>query len=208
MPIEPERPETIRTDIKAHPNPGNSRGLESTRQPGDGIYRDALLSDCGNYRYRLRRALRPLHTLAPDDWLVVVGLNPSTADANQDDPTVRRCVALARQLGKAGLCLINVYALRSTDPRLLGRHPDPVGPENHRIARETLQTTPLVLAAWGRRADPEHIHGIRDLSPNWLCLGLNKDGSPKHPLYVAQSITPIPWSSPPDPHPDHNASRH
>lgn len=168
---------------------------------GEQTYRDALLSDCGTYRYRLRRAQRPPHTLSDDDWLVVVGLNPSTADDRNDDPTVRRCVALAHQFGKAGLCLINVYALRSTDPSHLKNHPDPIGPDNPSIVRETLETARLVLAAWGRRADPQQTRWLTDLPTQWVCLGTNRDGSPKHPLYVPRSVAPEPWQFPHTPHP-------
>ncbi len=156
-------------------------------------HRDATLSDCGTYRYCLRRGSRPLHTLADTDWLVVVGLNPSTADADRDDPTVRRCVSLARRLGKSGLCLVNVYALRSTDPSHLNKHPDPIGPENQRIVRKTLHATQVALAAWGRRADPQQTRWLTDLPTQWVCLGTNRDGSPKHPLYVAGNTTPVPW---------------
>ncbi|MGF6870951.1 DUF1643 domain-containing protein [Paraburkholderia sp. MM5477-R1] len=88
----------------------------------------AIISECGGYRYILTRAadsMCPMKTAA-----VFVMLNPSTADEEQDDPTIRRCRGFARLWDCNGISVANLYALRSTDPAGLWVHPDPVGPDN------------------------------------------------------------------------------
>lgn len=84
----------------------------------------ADISACGAYRYRLDR----LGALLGRGAVNFVMLNPSTADAEQDDPTIRRCLGYAFRWGFARLIVTNLYALRSTDPRALWEHPDPIGP--------------------------------------------------------------------------------
>lgn len=118
---------------------------------------------------------------------VFVMLNPSTADALTDDPTIRRCVSFAKREGCGGLIVVNLFALRATDPKALYAHPDPVGPENDSIVYEAHYQGSPVIAAWG-------VHGGfngRDKRVLWLLeycdlmvLGLTKDGHPRHPLYV------------------------
>lgn len=85
----------------------------------------AHLSACGAYRYALRRTWDPARPAA-----LFVGLNPSTADAERDDPTTRRCVRFARDWGFGGLLVGNLFAYRATRPRDLRAAAEPVGPEN------------------------------------------------------------------------------
>src|SRR5690606_18576726 len=90
----------------------------------------ARFSPCGQYRYLLTRPI-PAPFWKPDAGeAVFVMLNPSTADASEDDPTIRRCIGFAKEWGCTGLTVANLYALRSTDPKGLWKHRDPVGPEN------------------------------------------------------------------------------
>lgn len=161
------------------------------------MIRKASFSDCGTYRYELIR------TWGSDErpHLTVVMLNPSTADERVDDPTVRRVIRFAQAWGFDGCRVLNVFALRSTDPKALARHQDPVGPLNDstigfhlQFARRQRET---VLAAWG--ADPAargRAASVLGLVPGvrWVCLGVTKDGSPRHPLYVpkAQVRVPLP----------------
>lgn len=173
--------------------------IESPMQTPDWsrvLHSDAMVSACGRYRYRLRRAIKPLVEMAPDDWLVVVGLNPSVAGANRDDPTVRRCRGLAQRMGKPGLWLVNAYGLRGSDPGCLKLAEDPVGPDNLAFLGEALSLPTQPIAAWGRRVGVEQTAILAPLSDSWLCLGTNRDGSPKHPLYVASTVAPKPWSPP------------
>jgi hypothetical protein len=156
----------------------------------------AKLSDDGRYRYALLR--RWAHGPAATFIL----LNPSTADAEVDDPTVVRCVRFARTWGYAALHVVNLYALRATNPAELLKADDPVGPENddyltrHAWYAHTAHA-PLV-AGWGIGADPDRVRRIlgypqiRDLR----CLGYTGDGSPRHPLYMRADSQLLPWPKP------------
>lgn len=154
---------------------------------------DAILSGCGTYRYFLRRQL-----VADSERPRIVTfcmLNPSTADATVDDPTIRRCMAFAERLNGTSLHVINLYALRATDPRELRTHPDPVGPANDRALKALSVYNGGVICAWGRHARPERIREALALfgTAQLWCLGVNKDGSPKHPLYLPGNAPLVPW---------------
>ena len=141
----------------------------------------ASFSRCKKYRYTLSRTW---DSKLPK--IMFVGLNPSTADAEVDDPTVRRCVRFARDWGFGGLVLTNLFAFRSTDPKRLKAVADPVGPKNDLAIRKACESVDCVVVAWG-------VHGTlsdRDRevlamleSPN--CLGVTNSGAPRHPLYLA-----------------------
>lgn len=149
--------------------------------------RGATFSHCRAYRYRLWR------TWDEDGpTLNVIGLNPSTADEQADDPTIRRCIRFAQDWGYGSLLMTNLFAYRSTDPKGLLSVADPIGPEND--AHLTRAAYGGVLAAWG--AHPlAHERGRHVLSMlNWReveCLGTTKNGSPKHPLYIAANTVPV-----------------
>lgn len=115
---------------------------------GGGMEKSAIISPCGQYRYRLERAWDRSFPAA-----VFVCLNPSIADATLDDPTLRKCVGFARRWGCGHLVLVNLFALRATDPREMKRHPSPVGPDNDRHIQEAVQP-PARSSAWrgGRTA--------------------------------------------------------
>ncbi|WP_207558562.1 DUF1643 domain-containing protein [Mycobacteroides abscessus] len=154
----------------------------------------AVLSACGTYRYELTRS-----------WgvgaaLEFVMLNPSTADAAVDDPTIRRCVGFAKRWGYASIVVHNLYAYRATDPTELANAEDPIGPENRKyLSREDAACT---IAAWG--AHPAATGWWSGYPYGWqrdvikrsrlYCLGVNANGSPKHPLYVKGSIEPIEYN--------------
>ena len=156
----------------------------------------AVLSECGTYRYRLERAWSD----DPRDvWLM---LNPSTADATLDDPTIRRCVGFSRRWGAGGIVVANLYALRATDPAELERHPDPVGPANDAHIADVVQHAwrdgARIVCAWG--AHPfaasralDVAEGLRDMLP--VCLGTTRSGAPRHPLYVRADVVPVRWTS-------------
>jgi hypothetical protein len=157
----------------------------------------AVLSDCGTYRYRLGR--RWDHGPA-DVWIM---LNPSTADAQLDDPTIRRCIGFSRNWGSGALVVVNLFALRATDPAELVRHPDPIGPDNDEhiplAAAGAQQHGGRVVAAWG--AHPmaaERARTVRRLIEGQgaplLALGTTKTGAPRHPLYVKGDTTLTPWA--------------
>lgn len=144
------------------------------------MQRDAVLSPDGRYRYWLAR------TWDDGPRVCWVMLNPSTADASIDDPTIRRCIRFSRDWGYAGLVVVNLFAWRSTDPRELRTASDPVGPQNWAWIRSSMEKSERTVAAWGAGVEP--VAHLRDQVENgdeqvW-CLGTTKDGHPRHPLYV------------------------
>lgn len=158
--------------------------------PDAALTGDAVLSDCGKYRYSLTRRWDDGPTL------LFIMLNPSTADSAKDDPTIRRCVAFAKRDGFGAVEVVNLFAFRATDPRHLAPHVDGDLDSVNRMHIETaLHRCGKVAVAWGAT--------VRDL--DWMgedvadevllilfragirpfCLGRTKAGYPRHPLYVS-----------------------
>jgi hypothetical protein len=140
----------------------------------------AVISDDGTYRYRLWRTW---DTSKP--VLAFVLLNPSTADATTDDPTLRRCQGYAEQWGYGRVELVNLFALRSTDPDQLYEHDNPVGPENNQYLQDVCEDADKVIVAWGN-------HGTLDgrgdtvtelLDTDLYALDVTNQEQPTHPLY-------------------------
>jgi hypothetical protein len=172
---------------------------------------DAAFSEDGRHRYTLTRAVDgPLLSDASKRLLFIM-LNPSTADASLDDPTIRRCIGFAKSWGFGRLAVVNLFSFRSTDPSVLSKVDDAEGdPENATTILQLAQTADLVVCAWG-------VHGElreRDLFVTKLLtaegiklhhLGLTLRGHPKHPLYLKGDTTPVPWTpgeKPPKAQPD------
>lgn len=158
--------------------------------------RDAVISLCGRYRYRLTRQW------ANGPTATFIMLNPSTADALTDDPTIRRCLAYARAWDCGSLTVVNLYAWRATDPRQLWTVEDPVGPDNDSHLVEAAQAAgrtgaPLV-AAWGANAKTDRIAQVLSLTGMGAltALDVTTTGQPKHPLYLRADLTPKPWRQP------------
>lgn len=152
----------------------------------------AVISECGAYRYVLRRewdALLPT--------LVFVMLNPSTADATQNDATIRKCVGFARRNGFGSISVVNLFALRSRNPAALRSHPEPIGPDNDAwILRETRDPMRSVVVAWGCNARhfPGRVVAVRDmLGRATRALRITKDGHPEHPVMLPYDLMPVPW---------------
>jgi hypothetical protein len=128
-------------------------------------------------------------------YAMFVGLNPSTADETEDDPTIRRCVDYAKRWRYGALCMTNLFAYRATDWAVLKAHPSPIGPENDRWLVEVAKGASVVVAAWG--IDGGHLQRdqaiIQMLGRNLVCLSKTKNGHPGHPLYLKKSLTPIPF---------------
>jgi hypothetical protein len=148
-----------------------------------------MISDCGSYRYALWRSWdNSLETL------LFIGLNPSRADAVNDDPTLRRCMGFARSWGFGSVALGNLFGWRSTDPRALREVADPVGPENDRWLAQLADQASLVVGAWGTkggfRERDAHVGG---LVGEIHSLGCTVGGHPRHPLYVPGDRQPQPW---------------
>lgn len=158
--------------------------------------KSAIISECGKFRYHLTRqwneALKPLPFIM---------LNPSTADADEDDPTIRKCIGFATRLGFGGIEVFNLFAFRATNPKDLRAHGYQVGPENDRImtnrlAELGLQDRGYVICAWGANARnlqaPQRVRTHLALAGVRLrALRLLADGTPEHPLMLPYSCTPV-----------------
>lgn len=150
----------------------------------------ATFSMDGVYRYDL------LRRWGPGAAVNFIGLNPSTADATLDDPTIRRCIGFAKTWGFDALWMTNLFALRATDPKVMLAAEEPFGSMNDVAIKTAAIRSELVVAAWGvhgahldadvnARATLRHLHH----------LGLTKGGHPKHPLYLRAETKPVLWEA-------------
>lgn len=158
----------------------------------------AELSNCGRYRYYLSRVW---------NWnarrVLFIMLNPSTANAYVDDPTIRRCIGFAKLWGYGGLSVVNLFPFRATDPRELLKADNPLGVDNWFRLREASLAADLVVAAWGnapivkamQKRCPEY-KPLRDIAKPLHYIELAKDGTPKHPLYLRGDLYPQPFEAP------------
>ena len=149
------------------------------------IEHGAFLSEDRRYRYLLWRSL--VTAVPPEPRVALwVMLNPSTANEREDDATIRRVIGFSRTWGFHRVEVVNLFALRATEPKELLEARDPVGARNNDYIRSQLAKADLVVGAWGafkgaRRRAREFMELTRGMT---MCLGTNQDGSPKHPLYV------------------------
>jgi hypothetical protein len=157
------------------------------------IFRSAQFDDTGRYRYSLFRQWQPALP-----GLTIIMLNPSLADATADDPTIRRCIGLAYGWDFGAITVVNLFAYSTAYPRHLKQVNDPVGSENDAALRKAALEGEKILLAWGNWGC---LHGrdqavLRWLSPfhnKFCCLGRNRTGQPRHPLYVSRDIKLRPW---------------
>lgn len=157
----------------------------------------AHISECGKYRYTLAR--KPEVENPDRGTALFIMLNPSTADAQIDDATIRRCRGFAKSWSCNGITVANLYAYRATNPNELWTVLDPIGTENEGILKNLIAEHLDVICAWGGNAQPERVAEFMKIvskipSARLWCLGQNKDGSPKHPLYIKANQTLIPFN--------------
>lgn len=153
--------------------------------------RNAFITDDGKYRYFLTRDWAAKNE--PFKTVVFVGLNPSTADAIIDDPTIRRCIGFAKIWGFNRLLMVNLFAFRATDPSVMKNAEEPEGEFNFPIVCGASRNAELTIAAWGTHGsfkdqDKKYLSGLK----NPHHLGFTKAGHPKHPLYLRADIKPQP----------------
>lgn len=166
---------------------------------GDAVCQFSL---CRSYRYTLWRRWEDrawgLFEEQPSfqQYLMVIGLNPSTADERADDPTIRRCIDFAQRWGFGGLCMTNLFAFRATDPKVMKKHPKPAGPHNDHWL-EAISKSPacgMVLAAWGAHGDfqDRNIAVMRSILQHRSlhALKITGKGHPGHPLYIPADTKP------------------
>lgn len=117
------------------------------------------------------------------------GLNPSTADALKNDPTIRREIGFCQSWGMDGLIKTNAFGFRATDPRDMKNAAEAIGEENDFWIYEASKISAFNVACWGVHGT--HLNRNRDLRDKlqWKCFGLTKDGHPKHPLYLKSNTT-------------------
>ncbi len=120
-----------------------------------------------------------------------IGLNPSTADETNDDPTIRRCISFSKAWGCDSFCMTNIFAFRATDPKVMIAEPNPIGDENDDWLVRCARKASIIVAAWGVHG--EHMGRgkvVARMIPGLKCLGVTKDGYPRHPLYVRGDVVP------------------
>lgn len=149
----------------------------------DAAEKTAVLSQDGFYRYSLGRRWGEGK---PVTWIM---LNPSTADAEEDDPTIRKCIGFTKRLGQNALEVVNLFAIRATHPNDMKRHSAPIGPDNDGYIIDACTRSSLVICAWGkhgrfRNRDQNVIRVLHSLCIDRYCLSLNGDGTPAHPLML------------------------
>ena len=149
--------------------------------------KSANFSRCRTYRYALWRSWDEHKPYA-----MMIGLNPSTADEVEDDPTLIRCINFAKSWGYGGVCMTNLFAYRATDPNDMKAAADPVGASNNRWLTRLAKEAGIVVAAWGN--DGSYLNRasqIKNKIPNLYCLKMNKSGEPAHPLYLRAELKPV-----------------
>ncbi len=158
------------------------------------MIKDAVISECLNYRYALSRKWDEKN----DRTIVFCMLNPSTADASLDDPTIRRCIGFAKEWQYDQLVVINLYSLRTPNPKDLWPHPNPIGEDNDNCIQMMAKRYENIVCAWGANAKFDRVVQVAAIlensGANLMCLGTTKNGSPRHPLYIKSTQLLMPWN--------------
>lgn len=150
----------------------------------------AIISKDKIYRYKLSRTWD-----STKPTILFIGLNPSIADENIDDPTITRCINFAKDWGYGTLLMANLFAFRSTYPKDIYLIDDPIGKDNDHYLLECVTQSDLIVACWGNNGtymNREKV--ITELIPNLYCLQKNKNGTPHHPLRPPRNIHPLPFN--------------
>lgn len=162
--------------------------------------RTAVLSECGTFRFQLTRGLerKEWSTTLAGGFVAWVLNNPSTADADIDDPTSRRCWAFTQAWGYGNMMIVNTNPFRATDP-VRARNSMPherILVANDSWLRYAQGQSPLVVCGWGDKANPELalravkvLHAVGPLH----VLGVTQAGNPRHPLYQPGDLKPTLW---------------
>lgn len=162
------------------------------------VRRTATISDCGAFRWRLGR-----HWTEDDSpYLLFVMLNPSTADHQVDDPTIKRCIGFARDHFFGGIEVVNLFAYRATKPADLRAKGFPVGTETDYYIRQVAAGAGAVCVAWGANAShPRVVARVQEVMPilTWqhhqpLCLHITATGHPSHPLMLPRTCALKPFT--------------
>lgn len=159
----------------------------------------AIISDCGKYRYRLERG----SPAAPAVAFIMV--NPSTADAAEDDATIRKCRGFAERAGYEHFIVGNLFAYRATDIKELRTAADPIGPDNDGHLDLILRDAALHVVAWGtlaklpdtlRKRWVDVVRLADRVGCTLYCIGTNDDKHPRHPLMTGYDMPITEWVAP------------
>lgn len=162
------------------------------------MIQDAVISPCGLFRYKLTRDWGD--EIAPGaGTCLVIGLNPSKADASVNDPTIIREIDFVRGWGFARLFKGNLFAFRATNPADMRAATDPVGPDNNWALLNMARQAQVIVVCWGANGKfmgrgPEVLRLLRPFAARIKCLGVTKNGEPAHPLYLRKDswLRPFP----------------
>jgi hypothetical protein len=158
------------------------------------IAQDADISDCGQYRYCLSRIWAP-----DQQFLLFIGLNPSTADKQEDDPTIRRLINFTHDWGYGGFFIGNLFAFRSPQPTDLLKAEDPVGPRNDWHLEQMARRAEKTVFVWGHKGClQERDTVVKALFPIAYCIARSKPPReyPRHPLYLSKDCRLQPFFEP------------
>lgn len=153
-------------------------------------FNSAVFSECRQYRYELWRWWDKSKS-----FVMFIGLNPSTADETNNDPTITRCIGFAQKWGYGGLCMTNLFAFRATKPKVMKSNPNPIGPDNDEHLIMVSDKAGIIIAGWGTHGN----HRNRDKEvmafiPDTYCLGITKHGYPCHPLFLRRDTKLKPFN--------------
>jgi len=152
---------------------------------------NATLSECRKYRFSLSRTWDETKPYA-----MFIGLNPSTADETENDPTIIRCINFAKSWGYGGVYMVNLFAYRATLPTDMKSAEDPVGEDNDKWLVRLSEKAGIVVGAWGNHGTfKNRADKVKKLIPDLHYLKLNKSGEPAHPLYLKADLTPKPMNT-------------
>lgn len=163
--------------------------------------RSAIISIDGRYRYFLWRSWGTTNDVEVEGYVCFIMLNPSAADGQVDDPTIRKCVSYAEKWGHCALVVVNLFGFRATDPRELA----PLGleaaegPNNLANVLAAARRAHKVVCAWGNEGalheqSKRVIEKLRADGIPFSFLKMNKTGEPAHPLYLSGKLQPTPWT--------------
>lgn len=153
------------------------------------VSKGAVISVCGKYRYSLIRT----YTSNPvEPFVLFIGLNPSIADSNIDDPTLRRCLGFMEDWNLKSLKMVNLFAFRATDPREMIAQTNPTGLSNDLMILHEIKQAAKIVICWGNKGshldrDKEVLEILKQYQDKVFSFGETKTGQPKHPLYLAKT---------------------
>jgi len=152
---------------------------------------DATLSEDRKYRYVLSRIWDE-----SKPTVMIIGLNPSTADETENDPTIVRCIDFAKSWGYGGVYMLNLFAFRATQPKDMFNAKEPIGEENDKYIEKYSNICDKVICAWGNDGNyNKRSKEILSKIKNTYYLKLNQTGEPAHPLYLKGDLIPIKFES-------------